>query len=138
MKYHVRKNQKGFTLIEIMIVIAILGILAAIAIPNFISYRAKTFCSAAESDANYIAGALADYFAVPGNKSFAGVTGTSIHFPGGSTITLNELNTGTVTPIGSTTFRITVTDNSGRCPLSYRRSDPHWSTDAVGVYNKTF
>jgi type IV pilus assembly protein PilA len=34
-------NKKGFTLIEVMIVIAIIGILAAIAIPNFLAYRAK-------------------------------------------------------------------------------------------------
>ena len=52
-------NNKGFTLIELMIVIAIIGILAAIAIPNFISYRNKAFCSAAESDANSLAGAIA-------------------------------------------------------------------------------
>jgi type IV pilus assembly protein PilA len=44
-------NSKGFTLIELMIVIAIIGILAAIAIPNFIAYRNKSFCAAAESDA---------------------------------------------------------------------------------------
>ena len=60
-----RSNTKGFTLIELMIVIAIIGILAAIAIPNFISYRNKSFCSRTESDASTIAAAMADYFAIP-------------------------------------------------------------------------
>ncbi len=66
-----KMNQKGFTLIELMIVIAIIGILAAIAIPNYIAYRDKAFCSAAESDANAIASGLADYFAIPAHTDLS-------------------------------------------------------------------
>jgi len=42
--------QKGFTLLELMITIAIIGILAAIAIPNFISFREKSKIAHAESE----------------------------------------------------------------------------------------
>ena len=55
-------NQKGFTLIELMIVIAIIGILSAIAIPNFLSYRQKGKDSAAKSEAsNFYVSVMAEY-----------------------------------------------------------------------------
>lgn len=57
------KFNKGFTLIELMIVVAIIGILAAIAIPNFLKYQAKAKTSEAQANLKGIFTSETSYFA---------------------------------------------------------------------------
>jgi type IV pilus assembly protein PilA len=60
-KLNKKKNQKGFTLVELLIVIAIIGILAAIAIPQFSSYRQKAYMAVTKSDVKNAYTALQAY-----------------------------------------------------------------------------
>ena len=56
-------NSKGFTLIELMIVVAIIGILAAIAIPNFLTYQCKSRQAEAKTNLGGIRVSQEAYFA---------------------------------------------------------------------------
>ena len=114
-----RGNSQGFTLIELMIVIAIIGILAAIAIPNFVAYRNKSFCTRAESDAGGIEAAIADYFSIPDWVQ----TPTMGQLNNGRSYTLSGNNDAAIAGVNaSVNITITVTDGSSRCPTEYQQA----------------
>jgi type IV pilus assembly protein PilA len=75
-KLNKMKDQKGFTLIELMIVIAIIGILAAIAIPQFNAYRKRSYNSSAVADLRNAATAQEAYFV--DNSDYCDTTSTLI------------------------------------------------------------
>ena len=60
MKINTSRNS-GFTLVEIMIVVAIIGLLAAIAIPNFVRARSKSQQNACINNLRQIDGAIQQY-----------------------------------------------------------------------------
>jgi type IV pilus assembly protein PilA len=116
-----KKGQKGFTLIELMIVIAIIGILAAIAIPQFVTYRQKGYNTQAKAELKSFYTACQAYFAdspttttcsealvaltfiksadvtlanIPANQTMTGTT--AAHVAGTSTYTIGA--SGNITP----------------------------------------
>ena len=73
-----RKNQGGFTLVEIMIVVAIIGLLAAIAVPGFIRARKRSQATAVLNDARVLDGARDQYAIENGRTGSSAVTGAML------------------------------------------------------------
>ena len=115
------KNSKGFTLIELMIVIAIIGILAAIAIPNFLRYRDKAYCSKSETDAQNVLAAMSSYFADPDHTQIPSLADLTRD----EELTLNNPSSVTITTSGNGAL-ISVGDDANRCPYVSRDSELYW------------
>ena len=117
------KNRRGFTLVELMIVVGLIGLIATIAIPNFISYQSRARRSEAFTNLAGIARAYKSYYADKGRYPHMGAVTLPAPAPGypntqkmvWDPATEAFFNTVGWRPDGNVYYTYEVTSNCGSC-----------------------
>jgi type II secretion system protein G len=115
-----RENERGFTLIELMIVVAIIAILAGILIPNFVNARAQAQSAACESNLRAIATALELYYA--DNQVYPTAGGAAVQpslLSANGVAYLNNTPKDPAAQSGAATYSLTTTQATGGSPATY-------------------
>ena len=124
------RNEKGFTLIELMIVVAIIGILAAIAIPQFSAYRERAYIASMKADCNSVRTAEEAYFVDYDiyTTTVANLSGIPTTFSAGNSVTVTAGATGTIatgfevevtsTKVSSTTAKVEYDSTTGKTTVT--------------------
>jgi len=114
-------NKSGFTLVEIMIVVAIIGLLAAIAIPNFVKARSTSQQNACINNLRQFDGAMQQYALE--NKLGSGSSYTLSNLK--PYVRLTSTGNLPACPAGGTYSAGSTVTNSPLCSLSSQSPFPH-------------
>lgn len=106
------ENERGFTLIELMIVVSIIAILAGILIPNFVNARAQAMTAACESNLRSIATAAELYYADQQVYPASGDVSATL-FTANGTSYLNNVPTDPAAPTPGSPYTFTNTTSAG-------------------------
>ena len=140
MLQNIRKNRGGFTLVEIMIVVAIIALLAAIAVPGFLRARKRSQATAILNDARVIDGSIDQYaiennqkgtdnVSVPklqgylktGTRLYTQASGGTFYDVLGGTYTVTKFDSGVKVDATTTTNFTDVIDNASSFWGSYKQ-----------------